>query len=194
MEKTKVAPDVFLASCVWKFDREIGEAHGVTYSDMINFIGKFDIFRGLDDRVLRAICNRYVIKLSDYQILRQEWQKVDGKFVSVYSIADEARGVVKKHYEGMLETISDSLDYDTKEFLKKEFPKLNGEFYLSDLYRNMEQIVNSEKFLLIKQRERKDNSLKFKYEITPIGRDCIAKMNYLKEKRANNFEPLYFGD
>lgn len=194
MEKNKVAPDVFLASCVLKLGRDIGNAHGVTYSDLLHFVGKFDAYRGLDSSVLQAICNRYVDKLRDYNILKQEWQNIDGKYVSVYGIVDESKTLVQKYYDEMLETIADSLDYDTKMFLQKKFPALKGEFDAYDLYRNMEQIVNAEKFLLIKQREREDNFLKFKYEITPIGKDCLQKINYLKAKRADGFEPLYFGD
>ena len=195
MEKNKVAPDVFLASCVLKFAHEIGDTRGVTYAEMLKFIGKFDNFRGLNVNVLRAICDKTMLKLEDYDILKHEWHKINGDYVAVYSIRDEMKGLVEKHYASMLETISDSLQYDTKIFLQKQLLNKNCEFDIYSSYRNLDQIIDAERFLLIKECDREENYLKFKYEITPIGHDCLETMHKLKEKRSkNNFEPLYFGD
>ncbi len=195
MEKRRAPADVFLASCIWKFSHDVGELRGVTGKEAFGLFKKFDYCRGLDTNIQYKIYTREIITLFDFDIIKREWQKINGEWVGVYSITDMAQGLVEKKYNSMLETIIDLLDYDTKKFLQTKFAKQSKDFDSYSFYSNLEQIVNAEKFLLIKQCDKPDSDLTFKFEITPFGRDCVEKMNYQKEARERyNFEPIYFGD
>ena len=194
MEKNKIAKDVVLASCVWKFARNIGKSQGLTFADIMYFMKKFDAYRGLDDEIVRAACSATVDKLIDYEILQGEWQRVDDGFVRVFSVTNVSSGLVQKYYDNMLDTIIENINFDTKEFLSKDFYAVKGEFDNFDLYRNLDKIIDAERFLLIKPKECEPKHSKFRYEITPIGKDCLAKIEKQKEKHEDNFEQLYFGD